>query len=64
MAPLLAVGTDIGIWLYDTATYREVSLLQDSLIYGPLGYSVRFSPDGKNARKGRRGHTIMGYRYW
>ena len=44
---LLAVGTDIGIWLYDTATYREVSLLQDPLIYAPLGYSVRFSPDGK-----------------
>ena len=39
----LAVATSIGIWLYDTATYREVAL-----IAGHRGWvgSVIFSPDG------------------
>ncbi len=37
----LAVATSIGIWLYDVATARELSLLPDSWVT-----SAAFSPDG------------------
>ena len=41
---LLAVYSSIGIWLYDTTTYRGIALL-DGHIDSCLG--VSFSPDGK-----------------
>ena len=45
----LAVGSHIGIWLYDTTTYQEVALLT-----GHMGgvWSVAFSPDGKTIATG------------
>ena len=48
----LAVGGGIGIWLYDTATDQEVSLLT-----GHRGsvYSVAFSPDGRTLASGSVG---------
>lgn len=46
---LLAVGSGIGIWLYDTATYQEISLLtgQSEEIF-----NIAFSPDGKTIASG------------
>ena len=38
---VLAVGTDAGIWLYDTATYRELALLP-----ARPARDLAFSPDG------------------
>ncbi len=45
----LAVASTIGIWLYDTTTYREVAL-----ITGPADDvdNVAFSPDGKTLAGG------------
>ncbi len=40
---LLAVGSNIGIWLYDTKTYRELALLAGQMDWV---YSLAFSPDG------------------
>ena len=40
---LLAVASDIGIWLYDTATYHEVALIAGHMA---RVNSVAFSPDG------------------
>ncbi len=39
---LLAVPTDIGIWLYDVATSREVALLPTRRLW-----DIAFSPDGR-----------------
>ncbi|MDE2741760.1 MAG: hypothetical protein OXI58_09245 [Gemmatimonadota bacterium] len=41
---LMAVGSSLGIWLYDAHTYTEVALLTGHT--GPVN-SVAFSPDGK-----------------
>ena len=38
---LLAVGTYIGVWLYDAAAFREVALLP-----GRRVFDIAFSPDG------------------
>ena len=40
---LLAVYSSIGIWLYDTTTYREIALLPAAPGWSP---SIAFSPDG------------------
>ena len=40
----LAVATSIGVWLYDTATYREVALIPG---HTEGINSATFSPDGK-----------------
>ncbi len=40
----LAVASSIGIWFYDTATYREVTLLTD---HANIVASLAFSPDGR-----------------
>ena len=51
----LAVASDIGIWLYDTATYQEIALLTghtDRLV------SVAFSPDGRTIASTSRDTTI------
>ena len=46
---LLAVGSSIGIRLYDTETFQEIALLT-----GHTGavYSVSFSPDGQTLSSG------------
>ena len=40
----LAVDSSIGIWLYDTTTYREIALLSP---YVDWVWDVALSPDGK-----------------
>ena len=50
---LLAV-TGIGIWLYDTATYQEISLLTGQSEI----FSIAFSPDGKTIASGCYDGTI------
>ena len=37
----LAVGTDIGLWLYDVKTGKEISL------FTGICESIAFSPDGR-----------------
>ena len=51
----LAVASGIGIWLYDTATYQDVSLLtgQSEQIF-----NIAFSPDGKTIASGCYDGTI------
>ena len=51
----LAVTGSIGIWLYDTATHREVALLTGHK--GPVN-SVAFSPDGRTLASGGWEHTV------
>ena len=40
----LAVASSIGIWIYETTTYREVALITEHAAH--LGV-IKFSPDGK-----------------
>ena len=46
-ARLLAVGTYIGVWLYDVATSREVALLPGTYVA-----NLAFSPDGSMLASG------------
>ena len=46
---LLAVGSNIGIWLYDAKTYRELALLAGQMDWVN---SLSFSPDGKTLASG------------
>ena len=46
---LLAVGTNIGIWLYDAKTTQELALLAGQMDWV---YSLSFSPDGKTLASG------------
>ncbi len=39
----LAVASSIGIWLYETTTYREVALITEHAVVDV----IKFSPDGK-----------------
>ena len=52
---LLAVGSEIGIWLYDTVTHQEVALLG-----GHIGTvrSISFSPDGSTLASGSQDDTV------
>lgn len=52
----LAVASGIGIWLYDTTTYQEVSLLtgQSEQIF-----NIAFSPDGKTLASGSLDSTVL-----
>ncbi len=51
----LAVGSHIGIWLYDTTTYQEVALLTG---HTRRVLSVAFSPDGKTIVSGSDDRTV------
>lgn len=54
----LAVGTDIGVWLYDVKTGKELSFsagMSDSLV---------FSPDGRFLANGRGRHRSAGIQLW
>ena len=51
----LAVASSIGIWLYDTATGREIALLTG---HTDEVRSVAFSPDGSTIASGSRDATI------
>lgn len=52
---LLAVASSIGVWLYDTETYRERALLTG---HPSLVSSVCFSPDGRILASGSWDGTI------
>ena len=51
---LLAVASSIGVWLYDTNTYQEITLLTHTSVV----YSVAFSPDGNTLASGSVDRTI------
>ena len=52
----LAVISSIGVWLYDTTTYREVALLT-----GHTGevMDVAFSPDSTSLASGSEDSTVL-----
>ena len=52
---LLAVASGIGVWLYDTATLREVTLLTG---HTGLVKSIAFSPDGRTLASGSSDSTV------
>ncbi len=54
----LAVGTDIGMWLYDVKTGKEISLFDGA------SDSVAFSPDGRFLANGRREHSRSSIQLW
>ena len=51
----LAVASSIGIWLYDTKTYREIALLTG---HTERVMCIDFSPDGKTLASGSRDKTV------
>ena len=53
---ILAVASGIGIWLYDTTTHQETSLLTD---HTGLVNRLAFSPDGHTFASGDRDGTII-----
>ncbi len=52
----LAVGSAPGIWLYDTQTGEELSLLTGHTSWVR---SVSFSPDGQTLASGSDGGTVL-----
>ena len=57
MVELLAVASGIGIWIYDTTTYQEVSPTCQRIRVG-VG-SLAFSPDGRTFVSGSEDGTIL-----
>ena len=52
----LAVAGSIGIWIYDTVTYREVALLTG---HTEFVTSIAFSPAGKTLASGSLDGTVL-----
>ena len=52
----LAVASSIGIYLYETATYREVALFTEHTAWLDL---IKFSPDGKTIATGGGDGTVL-----
>ena len=52
---LLAVGSNIGIWLYDTETFQELALLAGQMDWI---HSLAFSPDGTILAGGSYDSTV------
>ena len=50
----LAIGSSVGIWLYDTQTYEAVSLLT---AHTDMVTVLAFSPDGRTLASGSRDGT-------
>ena len=56
---LLAVGTSIGVWVYDTATGNEKIM---SMVYPMRVNALAFSPDGKILASSGSGNNII--QFW
>ena len=54
----LAVGTDIGVWLYDVKTGKELSF------FAGMSDSLAFSPDGRFLANGKGRHRSTGIQLW
>ena len=55
----LAVGSNIGVWLYDMETGKEVSM------FSGICQSIAFSPDGQFIASGRGKYTLHeGFQVW
>ena len=54
----LAVGTDIGVWLYDVKTGKELSF------FAGMSDSLAFSPDGRFLANGRGEYGRQGIQLW
>ena len=52
---LIAVASQIGIWIYDAQTYQEIDLLTE---HSESVEGVDFSPDGQTLAGANRGGTI------
>ena len=52
----IAVASNIGVWLYDADTSRELALLTTDSIWG---HAVAFSPDGTRLVSGSTTGTIL-----
>ena len=54
-----AVGSNIGVWLYDVATGKEITM------FPGMSQSVVFSPDGRHLASGKGGgHTVPEIQVW
>ena len=53
---ILAVATRIGIWLYDTATYQEISLLTD---HKSSVTNITFNPNGSILASAGKDNSIL-----
>ncbi len=51
-----AILSSIGVWLYDTATYQEIALLDGHTRHFA---DPAFSPDGKTLVSGSEGETML-----
>ena len=53
---MLAVATRIGLWLYDTTTYQEISLLTD---HKSSVTNITFNPNGNTLASAGKDNSIL-----